>query len=107
VLGVAFYLLAIRQLLFKELNKCIKIVIIISFMSGVAFQIILAMLNKWIHWCIYWGKEKADFQKSRLYKFAERVSAWFWIDVSIDLLSFIAFGIATVCVFYSLCCSYN
>ncbi|MBW8042467.1 MAG: hypothetical protein FVQ85_21075 [Planctomycetes bacterium] len=93
-----------KAAIFKEFNKPIKIAIVISFISGVALQILLAMLNKWIHWYIYWGEENQDFQESRLYQIAERVSTWFWIDVSIDLLTIIAFGIATGCVFYQLFC---
>jgi len=93
-----------KAVIFKECNKPIKIAIVISFISGVVLQILLAMLNKWIHWYIYWGEENQDFQESLIYQIAECVSTWFWIDVLIDLLTIIAFGIATGCVFYQLFC---
>jgi len=59
-------------------------------------QILLTGLNKWIHWCIYWGNEDEDFSKSNWHKVSEKLSSCFFIDLVIDLVTFFAFGVATV-----------
>lgn len=69
---------------------------LISFIIGVAVQVILAFINKWIHWCIYWDEDDEDFRRGRCYKFSKSLSSCFLIDLVIDLITFVAFGVATV-----------
>lgn len=79
---------------FKEVSKENKANIVRCLLAGVICQILLALLNKYVHWCVYWGKENKEFGKSEIYQKAWRISTWFWIDVVADLLTVIVFGIA-------------
>ncbi len=94
--------------MFQDVSKPIKILIVGSFIAGVALQILLSLINKWTHWYVYHGKEeeekrgKKDFQETRRYKFAYRLSNFFGIDVFVDLFTIIAFAIATTLVFITL-----
>ncbi|MHC4458062.1 MAG: hypothetical protein ACYS0I_13445 [Planctomycetota bacterium] len=91
--------------MFKEVCQQTKRLIIGSFIAGVALQIFLVFMNKVTHWCVYYGKvENKDFRETRRYKFFHRLSNWFIIDFLIDVLTVIAFGIATGYVFYILFC---
>lgn len=38
--------------IFQKLSINTKVTVVISFIIGVAAQLILAFINKWIHWCI-------------------------------------------------------
>lgn len=85
--------------IFQKLSINVKATVVISFIIGVAAQVILAFLNKWIHWCIYRGEDDEDFSKGRWCKYAESLSSCFLIDLVIDLITFFAFGVATVALF--------
>lgn len=82
--------------IFQELSVKTKAIVVIAFLSGVVVQIILAGLNKWIHWYMYWGRENKDFSITRRYKFSEKLSSCFMVDLVIDFITFSAFTIATV-----------
>jgi hypothetical protein len=32
-----------------------------------------------------------------------QISAWFWIDILVDLVTFLAFGVATIALITSIC----
>lgn len=82
--------------IFQKLSINTKVTVVISFIIGVAAQVILAFLNKWIHWCIYGGEEDDDFRQGRWYKYAKILSLRFEIDLVVDLITFVAFAVATV-----------
>jgi len=88
--------------IFQDIPFIFKSLVILLLFGGVAVQIILAFINKCIHWCVYWGDESESFGKSWLYRMAKRVSSWFWIDVAIDLITFAAFVYATLLVIITL-----
>lgn len=85
--------------IFQDVCHHKKVWIIASFMIGVIAQIVLALINKWTQWSLYRGEEKTAYQKTWMYKIADQISEKFWIDVLADLVTVIAFAIATVCVF--------
>jgi len=59
-------------------------------------QILLGGLNKYIHWCIYWGKEDEGFHKKWYYKSSNRISTWIVIDFVIDIITFVSFCVAAI-----------
>lgn len=65
------------------------------FLVGVALQVLLAALNKCSMWGIYFGEFKDAFRRTRRYKIAHWFSEQFWIDLAIDILTFLAFAVAT------------
>ena len=64
--------------------------IIWAFVVGVAAQILLSAVNKYVNWTIY-----AD-SKSFWWKVACWISSRVWIDMIVDLGTIVAFGIATL-----------
>ena len=65
---------------------------------GVLSQIILTLINKIIHWCIYLGEEDPGVKDRFWYKASARISSCFWIDVIVDFLTTILY----VSAFYQL-----
>ncbi len=82
--------------LFQQMKLERKRIVVIAFLVGVIAQVLLAGLNKCIHWYIYWGKEQKSFCRTWQYKASDWISTQFWIDIVADLITFGAFGWATV-----------
>ena len=72
--------------------------IVILFLSGVALQIFISILNKYINWVLYchYDETKTSEQQTRLVKASNHLSNQVWIDFCCDLGSTMLFGIATV-----------
>lgn len=92
--GSCVLLISEKAGIFKEVCEQEKIDIVLWLLVGVIAQILLAILNKYIHWCVYWGMENEKFGKSWCYKIAEKMSRCFWIDVLADVLTIIAYTVA-------------
>jgi hypothetical protein len=76
--------------------------IAILFLLGVGFQIFLSLLNKWINWGVYAYSESKRMSESKRFRFCSAVSEKEYIDIGLDVGSFLAFGLATwkvVCLF--------
>ena len=69
------------------------------FISGVAFQILIAFVNKTLMWSIYYSKIKPKIVTKRWYKAARKICDMFWLDMLADLLTLLTFSAATVLVF--------
>ena len=80
---------------FTEFPARTKQIIIIAFLSGVGVQSLLAFWNKVVHWYIYYGEDKQSYQSTNAYKFWNRVSECFQIDILIDIITFCSFAFAT------------
>ncbi len=66
------------------------------FLAGVAFQIGIALLNKWVNWRLYYHyTPPADKKKTRRLIVVEWLSNQFWIDMLCDLGSVAMFALAT------------
>lgn len=65
------------------------------FLAGVLLQVVLAILNKFSMWGIYYGEFKDPFKGTRWYRIAHWFSERFSIDAVLDVLTFLAFAIAT------------
>jgi len=65
------------------------------FLVGVMLQVVLAALNKFSMWGIYFGELKTTFKSTCRYKISHWFSEQFWIDLIIDLLTFLFFAVAT------------
>jgi hypothetical protein len=63
------------------------------FLAGVAF--VLAALNKFSMWGIYFGELKVTFKSSRRYRVSHWYSEQFWIDFAVDVSTLILFALAT------------
>jgi len=70
--------------------------IVYAFLFGVAFQILLSLINKYNNYTIYSLSESEELMKTKKFKRAECISNQFWIDKLLDLLTVVAFGYATV-----------
>lgn len=76
--------------------------IVTLFVSGVVFQILLALINKWAAWHMYrgayslqTGSADETHHESNTYKFWNWVNKQSWFDFSCDMLSLLAFAWAT------------
>ena len=100
-IGGCILFLSDKSELFQKMAFKQKRAVVIAFLIGVIAQVLLAGLNKCIHWHIYWGKEDQRFRKTWYYKVSFFLSTKFCIDMAIDLTTFVAFGAATVILFLS------
>ena len=94
-IGGCILFLSDKAELFQKMALRQKRAVVIAFFIGVIAQALLAGLNKCIHWNIYWDKEEQGFRQKLRYKVSCFISTQFWIDMSVDLITFGAFGIAT------------
>lgn len=80
--------------IFKDIDVEKKTDIVFWLIVGVIAQILLALLNKFIHWYVYRGMENKGFRECRRYKVASTLSNWFLIDVIADVFTVIVFVVA-------------
>ena len=80
----------------KTLSGETKYFIFNALLIGVVSQVILALVNKWVHWHIYYGIVKKEFTNRLSYKVSEVLSSCVWIDIVADLVSVATFGSAIV-----------
>jgi len=99
-IGCCVLLISEKSGIFKEVCEKKKIDIVFWLLVGVGAQILLALLNKYIHWCIYWGMEDNKFGKGWCYRAALKMSRCFWIDVLVDVLTVIVFTFAIFKMFF-------
>jgi len=78
--------------------------IALLFLIGVGLQVALAAANKASMWGNYYGETKLSFKKTKRYAVGYWFSEQYWIDLSVDLLSFAAFALATSWVFLVVVC---
>lgn len=69
------------------------------FLSGVAFQVVIAIINKYIMWFCYFGEAKPSFKSSWKYRFCDWFSERFGIDIFSDFASIACFVVATYRVY--------
>ncbi|MFQ6308841.1 hypothetical protein [Lysobacter capsici] len=72
--------------------------IVYLFMAGVALQIMIALINKWAAWHMYFGEENSEYKAGSGYKKWEWVNSQTRLDLALDALSIAAFVVATVWV---------
>ena len=65
------------------------------FLTGVALQVFIALLNKAVNWAVYYGHEKSEFKTSWQFRTATCLSGKFLIDLFIDIETIGLFGWAT------------
>jgi len=65
------------------------------FLAGVGLQVILAALNKFSMWGIYFGEFKNEFKATRRHKLCHWFSEQFWVDFVVDVLTLALFAVAT------------
>ena len=84
---------------FAEFPAYTKQIIIFAFLLGVFVQVLLAFWNKIGHWFIYRGEDDPSYRSTKTYKFWDKATEWFWIDISIDIITFCSFAFATYKLF--------
>lgn len=67
----------------------------ILFLLGAAFQVAGALINKACNWYVYRGANDRPFQDLIRYKVSMKLVRQFWIDLTLDVLTIIAYGLAT------------
>ena len=72
--------------------------IVYLFMIGVALQIVIALVNKWAAWHMYYGEEDSNYRAKKSYKRWEWINSQTRIDLCLDTLSIACFVVATVWV---------
>jgi len=65
------------------------------FLTGVAVQILVALLNKWTSWIQYNGLDPVARRWPKFYRAVDWFSEQFWLDMLLDLAALVAFGWAT------------
>ena len=65
------------------------------FLIGVVAQVLLTITNKHAMWALYYGEIEPTYQQKPDYKFACWVSLQYWIDIVVDAVTVILFGIGT------------
>ena len=69
--------------------------IVYLFLTGVASQVLIALVNKWVNWYFYSKANPNSKRNATIYKALDRLSESFWIDILADLVSLGAVGLAT------------
>lgn len=85
-------------------SNCAKPIILL-FLSGVLFQIVLTYINKTTMWIVYFGSAKPSFMESTIYKKADKMSERFYIDFLLDTMTIIVFFVSTLLMFSTLASS--
>ena len=91
-------LFANKSEVFADFSKTTKLWVVILFLIGVLAQALLAFYNKFIQWHVYRGKSDETHKNSWEYKFSDKVSEWFWVDVVVDVITFLALFAGTIIV---------
>ena len=65
------------------------------FLSGVAIQVLAALLYKCAMWCLYTGERNNRFKTSKRYKCSDWVSESLWVEFGLDVLTIVLFAAAT------------
>lgn len=81
-------------LFFKDTES--KKLFVTFIVLGISLQIILTFINKIIHWFIYYGKNSAEFQKTKKYKMSDKISRCFGIDIAADILTILLYASAII-----------
>ena len=76
------------------------------FLGGVAFQVFIAIINKYVMWFCYFGEAKPSFKESWKYKVCDWLSERFCIDMTVDVASIAFFVAATYRVYDAVIGSY-
>ena len=71
----------------------------VLFLLGVLFQVLIALLNKWVNWGLYYYEDDPTSTRGRVHDFCESVSGQVWVDIAADALSLLLFTLATAKVF--------
>ena len=64
------------------------------FLLGAGSQVCGALINKVSNWYVYRGAQDEAFRARRRYRFSHWLVHQFWIDIVLDLVSILAFGLA-------------
>jgi hypothetical protein len=80
----------------KILESGHALIVVSLFFLGVFSQIFIALLNKYVNWYLYCYADPENRKYPRLYEWVKNVSQKIEIDIGCDLVSMLAFPIATV-----------
>jgi len=71
---------------FSKCSKTLRCLIYIAFLVAIAVQVIIAGINKYANWFV--SEKDVD---TDLHKRASSISECIWIDITADVISFLAF----------------
>ncbi|HFF5966328.1 TPA: hypothetical protein ACGCF6_001668 [Stenotrophomonas maltophilia] len=69
--------------------------IVSAFLLGVALQIGLSMINKWVAWHMYVGAGDEEYQEGWQYRTWSAIARQIWLDILLDAISIFLFIYAT------------
>jgi hypothetical protein len=71
------------------------------FLFGCASQIAVALINKTVAYYLYCGEDDEDFRNSATYRWSERVSGRYWIDLALDIASVASLALAVLLLVFA------
>ena len=74
--------------------------IVVLFFIGVIFQIIIAILNKYVNWYLYCYADSKDRINPKIYECCEKISTKIFIDITCDVISICSFICSTIWVLW-------
>jgi len=69
-----------------------KRLFVLFIVVAISLQVILTFLNKLVHWFIYCGENLKAYQETRRYKWSDKISECFLIDIAVDVLTIICYA---------------
>lgn len=68
--------------------------VVALFLIGATAQVLGALLNKIANWYVYVCTIDPEMKGSRRQRFADWLMDQFWIDITIDVITIVSFGVA-------------
>lgn len=101
--GVPSLILSQKDLWYQLVKAGNISLIAILLIAGLLAQVILSIINKSIMWVMYYGEANERFKKNSLiYYLLNRFSGCYFIDFLSDVISVVAYALATFLCFRSL-----
>ena len=69
-----------------------KRLFVLFIVLAISLQVILTFLNKLVHWFIYCGKNLKAYQTTKRYRWSDKISECFLIDIAVDVLTIICYA---------------
>jgi len=85
----------------------LKILVLFFLMLGTMIQIVLALINKYLHWHLYYGTEETGHQNTKSYKISLKLSKKVWIDQVTDIITMVCYLLVVMLFFIGICFKEN
>lgn len=65
------------------------------FLLGVGCQVVLALVNKWINWYLYFCQDQGQID-SPTYDRVKSFSQWYMFDLMLDVITVVCFAVSSI-----------